>query len=68
MSFKQVLITDGNICELCNTLPLPDYWKPYLNTTPFSIPGSIVGMLILFILLALQIIPSEVGTTRCAFC
>ena len=33
--------------------------SPYLPLLPITIPGSIIGMLILFVLLALQILPAR---------
>ncbi len=60
MSFKQVLITGWQYLRAFAILYLCLIIGNLISALlPFSIPGSIVGMLILFVLLALQIIPAH---------
>lgn len=67
MSFKQVMITGWQYLRAFAILYLCLIVGNLISTLlPFSIPGSIVGMLILFILLALQIVPAHWAQPGCS--
>ncbi|KLN46758.1 membrane protein [Providencia rettgeri] len=67
MSFKQVLITGWQYLRAFAILYLCLIVGNLISTLlPFAIPGSIVGMLILFALLALQIIPAHWAQPGCS--
>jgi len=67
MSFKQVLITGWQYLSAFAILYLCLIVGNLISTLlPFAIPGSIVGMLILFALLALQIIPAHWAQPGCS--
>lgn len=67
MSFKQVLITGWQYLRAFAILYLCLIVGNLISTLlPFVIPGSIVGMLILFALLALQIIPAHWAQPGCS--
>ncbi|ELX8380215.1 CidA/LrgA family protein [Providencia vermicola] len=67
MSLKQVLITGWQYLRAFVILYLCLIIGNLLSTLlPFSVPGSIIGMLILFVLLALQIIPAHWAQPGCS--
>lgn len=67
MSFKQVLITGWQYLRAFAILYLCLIIGNLISTLlPFAIPGSIVGMLILFALLAMQIIPAHWAQPGCS--
>ncbi|WP_273839135.1 CidA/LrgA family protein [Providencia rettgeri] len=67
MSFKQVLITGWQYLRAFAILYLCLIVGNLISALlPFAIPGSIVGMLILFALLALQIIPAHWAQPGCS--
>ncbi|WP_369308278.1 CidA/LrgA family protein [Providencia rettgeri] len=67
MSFKQVLITGWQYLRAFAILYFCLIVGNLISTLlPFAIPGSIVGMLILFALLALQIIPAHWAQPGCS--
>ncbi|HBO21350.1 MULTISPECIES: CidA/LrgA family protein [unclassified Providencia] len=67
MSFKQVMITGWQYLRAFAILYLCLIVGNLISTLlPFAIPGSIVGMLILFILLAFQIVPAHWAQPGCS--
>lgn len=67
MSFKQVLITGWQYLRAFAILYFCLIVGNLISTLlPFAIPSSIVGMLILFALLALQIIPAHWAQPGCS--
>lgn len=67
MSFKLVLITGWQYLRAFAILYFCLIVGNLISTLlPFAIPGSIVGMLILFALLALQIIPAHWAQPGCS--
>ncbi|WP_265694362.1 CidA/LrgA family protein [Providencia rustigianii] len=67
MSLKQVLITGWQYLRAFAILYLCLIIGNLISKLlPFSIPGSIVGMLLLFVLLALQVIPAHWAKPGCS--
>ncbi|AIN64432.1 CidA/LrgA family protein [Providencia stuartii] len=67
MSLKYVLITGWQYLRAFALLYLCLIVGNLLSTLlPFTVPGSIIGMLILFMLLALQIIPAHWAQPGCS--
>lgn len=67
MSLKHVLITGWQYLRAFAILYLCLIIGNLLSTLlPFSVPGSIIGMLILFVLLALQIVPAHWAQPGCS--
>lgn len=67
MSLKQVLNTVWQYLRAFAILYLCLIIGNVISTLlPFSIPGSIVGMLLLFVLLALQVIPAHWAKPGCS--